>query len=129
MLEDQFLSQKSILERLVRLETSTPIEFKNLDKAIVIAREQIEKDKITAKEQVNETFATLQALNREVKELNEKIGASVNDTIAKMDKMSEKFEKRKEVTDLENAGIKKLVWIGVGIAICLSWLLQYVMKL
>ena len=128
MLEDQFLSNKSILERLVRLETKTCLEFTNLDKAVVLAREQVERDKQAAKEQVKETFATLQALNREVKELNEKIGASVNDTIAKMDKISEKFEKQRETSEAKNESLKRLVWMGAGGVLCLNWLLQYLLK-
>jgi len=128
MLEDQFISQQSILERLTRLETSTPLEFKNLDKAIILARDQIDKDKSAAKEQINATFATLQALNIEVKELNEKIIASVNDTCARIEKFSDKLEKRKEASDIENASIKRLVWIGAGVALCLSWILQNILK-
>lgn len=94
------MSEHNIIARIVRLETATGLKFKEIEKATTLARDQIEKDKTLQRTQLDHRLEGMNEFQR------------------RMDKLEGTFATSK---DLE--GIKKMMWIGVGIAISFQFIL------
>ena len=90
MADDDFSLNKDTLSRLVRLETKVCLKFEEMEKALVIARENIEKDKSLAQEQ----------LTRKLEGMNE--------FQKRMDKLEGTFITRESVT-VELNSIRNLI--------------------
>ena len=96
-------------ERLAALETEVRMKFVELDKALVLAATTIEKEKNLAREQVTAHFEVVNQFQR------------------RMDKMADQFATREWVIDkLEE--VNKLIYIGVGLAIAVGFILRFVFK-
>ena len=109
-----FISDKETLERLVRLETKAQLKFEELEKALVLAREQIERDTTKEKERITEKFE------------------HANNFQQRMERLESTFFTQKEHMtfqenyDIKLDGIKRILYIGVGIVIALEFVLQYI---
>jgi glucose-6-phosphate isomerase len=99
----------STIERLTRLETKVHLKFEELDRALVLAAANVEKEKILARDQTRLHFD------------------EVNQFQKRMDKMAAMFATREWVIDkLEQ--VNKLIYIGVGLAIAIGFVLKFVFK-
>lgn len=53
---DSYISNIATLERLAKLETKVHLKFEELDKALVLAREMADNEKVYAREQTADHF-------------------------------------------------------------------------
>ena len=64
--KEEYISNKSIIDRLARLETGVYLkvaeidkQFASLDKALVLAREQVEKDRVDSMDRIQARFVLI----------------------------------------------------------------------
>ena len=108
---------ETTIERLARLETKVHLKFLELDKALVLAATNIEKEKVQARDQTKLHFD------------------EVNQFQKRMDKMADQFATREWVLDkLESINkrsderfdrVNKLIYIGVGLATAIGLMLKF----
>jgi hypothetical protein len=103
---DGLLTHTAIVERIARLETRMDLKFEELDKALVLARELVETERVLAKGQTDVHFK------------------AVNESQARMDKMSATFA-TKEWAEERLSSLEKLVYIGLGMVLLLEALLKF----
>jgi CHASE3 domain sensor protein len=110
---EEYISQKDTLSRLVRLETKVCLKFEEMEKAIVLAREQIERDKELAKNDLDRRLASMNEFQKRMDKLEGTFATKdyVNDTIASI--------------NLRINSVEKLVFIGVGILISLQFIFHF----
>lgn len=101
--------EQQILERLVKLETSVDLGFKSTDKALVLARETLEKDRILTKKELDANLSTLT--------LSEKNFGKLERTFATKDEVAKEFR-----------AINRVIYIGVGVFIAFEFIFKYVIK-
>jgi Mg2+ and Co2+ transporter CorA len=90
---DDLISNASIIERLARLETKVHLRFEELDKSIVLAASNAEKDKVYTRDEIAEHFKV------------------INNFQKRMDKLIESFAEKKYVddkVDVVNTTVKSL---------------------
>jgi len=102
---ERFLSHRDILARLVRLETKICLKFEELDRALVLAREMREKERLE---------------NREVLEHRLEV---LNEHQRRMDKLEATFATKEMLAKTD-----RLVYAGVGILIAVQIFLQIIHK-
>lgn len=100
-----YISGRETLERLVRLETRTDLKFDVMEQALVLAREQIQRDK---------DLATV-TLNHRLEGMNE--------FQKRMDRLEGTFATKEELTV-----VQRYVWIGIGILLSVEILLKFVKR-
>lgn len=109
MVDEEYVSQRDTLSRLVRLETKVCLKFEELDKALVLARES------TAKE-----------LDRASTAMNTRL-EGMNEFREQMNKQEATYAK-KETVNKELDDIKKLLYMGIGIVIALQFVFSLLVK-
>jgi CHASE3 domain sensor protein len=97
------MAGEDTLTRLVRLETAVDLKFKELDRALVLARELSSKDREIATE----------VLNRRLEGMNE--------FRAQMNKQEASYATKQEIRAVE-----RLVWIGIGLLVALQFLAKWI---
>lgn len=115
------LTQKEIVERITRLETKFDIRFQELDKALVLARNQLEQQKKEAKDTIDfrlkgmdeGTFATTAELKSNISDVRKDINTSVSELRNNINS---------NYSDLRGkiAANDRLIYIGMGFLICLQ---------
>jgi hypothetical protein len=113
---DDYISPSNTLERLVRLETKIHLKFEALDKALLIAEKQLKEERIYTRDQIAEHFKL------------------VNNSQARMDKLVERLAAQKwvleKLEEIDNrfSDVRRLVYIGVGIAISFGFAMRFLIR-
>lgn len=101
--------KESTIDRLARLEERVDLKFMELDKSIVLAANNLEKEKIYTRDQISDHFEV------------------VNNARARIDKLTKTFATRDWVNE-KLAPLSKLVYIGVGLVLIFEFVLRFMLK-
>ena len=101
-MDDNFSSSQDTLSRLVRLETKVHLKFEEIDKAIVLARDMAEKEKMSTKADLDYRLA---GMNEFRETLRDQAGT---------------FATKEAVSRLE-----RLVSIGIGVVMAVQFILMF----
>ena len=138
---------ETVAERLTRLETKMCLKFEEMERALVIARENIEADKILARDQLahrlegmNEfqkrmdklegTFIPREAVNTDMTAIRNLITSEIKvvgvtlETIKKT--LSDTISTQEKSFDNKHDSLSKLVYIGLGIVLALQLFAPFV---
>ena len=110
------MENADILARLVRLETKICLKFEEVDRALILARELVERQRQEAKEIIDHRLEILNDHQRRMDKLE--------NTFAATDMLHNEVRsitKRQDITD-------RLVYIGVGIAIALQIFFKFFIR-
>lgn len=110
------MENADILARLVRLETKICLKFEEVDRALILARELVERQRQEAKEIIDHGLEILNDHQRRMDKLE--------NTFATTDMLQNEVRsitKRQDITD-------RLVYIGVGIAIALQIFFKFFIR-
>ena len=114
-----FISERETLERLVRLETKAEAKFDSLDKALVLARELIEREKSQAKADLDHR---LEGMNQFQKRMDRLEGTfATKDEISLLQKVVGTFATKDELTALW-----RIAWIGIGVMLTLQIVFKFI---
>jgi len=102
--QDGFVSTDNTQARLVRLETKLQLKFDELEKALILARQLIEKDK---------EIATINLNNRL---------ESMNEFRSQMNKAESTYA-TKDLVETRISELERLVYIGVGLVLAIQFFL------
>lgn len=101
-----------ILERLVKLETAVGLQFTEMEKALILAREQIERDKRDAANTLNHR---LEGMNEFQKRMDKLEGTFITEKTC---------EQRQKEIDRRVSINSRLIYIAVGIFLMLEFLIR-----
>ena len=105
--QEEFLSSRNTLSRLVRLETKVCLKFEEMEKALVIAREAVGKEMEKATASLNTRLEGMNEFRRQI------------------DKAEGTFAQR-ETVEKELDAIKRLLYIGLGAVAAIEVLLRFI---
>ena len=105
--QEEFISNRDTLSRLVRLETKVCLKFEEMEKALVIAREAVGKEMEKATASLNTRLEGMNEFRRQI------------------DKAEGTFAK-KETVEKELDAIKRLLYIGLGAVAAIEALLRFI---
>ena len=118
---------RDYLARLVRLETKVCLKFEEMEKATVLAREQIEMQRTIAK---NDLDVRLEGMNQFRQQINRMEGSLVT-----KDSLTNELKSVREYTNGETRtlgaridSLSKLVYMGLGIVIALQLVFKFFIK-
>lgn len=144
---DGHLKDPTIRDRLTRIETEVRLGFREMDKALVLARNTAEKDKTLAKDENDKhfetlnqnkermdrlelTFASKDDLSREIRSVNTALLSEVrvigNAMLTMEGNFGKNIENLKDSFRTEMRNLSRLVYIGLGIAIAIQFFFKYV---
>ena len=112
------VTDKELLERIVVLETEAKVRAAMSKDALVLAREILAKELELARVQMDER---LEGHNQWQKRWDRNEGL-----LATKEEVSEKFQTSDEKSSIRNRNIERLVYIGVGLAIAVSYFLNFI---
>jgi hypothetical protein len=131
------IDSKDIMARLIRLETKVCLKFEEMEKALVIARELVEKDKILARESVNTHFEQINQFQKRMDKLEssfatkpdvqKEVDAAAGKLAGEVTALSLLIHSVKDSLDVQINALKRLVYIGVGIAISLQFMARFLL--
>ena len=109
----KYISAAENLARLVRLETKVCLKFEELEKSIVLAREQVSHNRDLARNQVE---YRLQGMNEFQKRMNK-----LEETFAVKENVG------KDIDDLKDRinSNAKLLYIGIGVVLTLQIVFKF----
>ena len=105
---------KDIAERLARLEEKTSLKFAEMEKALVLARELVDKERIDTKSTLEYRLAGMNEFQKRMDKLEGTFVTKENLTIYK------------DQTAKDIANISRLVYIGIGVVMAIQFLFRYV---
>ena len=101
--EDPYISGRDTLERLVRLEMEVQLRFREIEKAIELAKDNEDSRRIDAK---LSNDARLESMNEFRQQMNRAEGTYA--------------------TKVEHSALERLVYIGIGILMAVQALIDFV---
>lgn len=111
MIPSESVSERDleILTKLVRLETTVDLGFKTMDKALTLARETSEREKIQARNELDLHLSKL------------------NNAAEKIEKLEGTFATKSEVAK-DFKSVNRMLYIGIGFFIAIEFIFKYVVR-
>jgi hypothetical protein len=127
MAAENYISGTDTLERLARLETKVHLKFAELDKAIILAANNVEKEKNYTREQNADHFKLVNNFQARMDKMSEAFAVK-HDVHSDLDRMKLAFDDKLELLKSLINNNTKLIYIGVGILLCLEVILRFLVK-
>ena len=115
---NKLITEKEIIERLVSLETEFRVRLSTNREALVLAREILEKELELARHQMDDK---LEHHNQWQKRWDKNEGL-----LATKEELAEKIQIIEEKSLSRVRALERLVYIGVGLAIAVSYFLKFI---